>query len=63
MDLHPLAELVRETFGHWGLTVLAVLVVLGVGFYVVRLGAEAMTAVLRLVREWKAPPRESVRAE
>jgi hypothetical protein len=53
MDLQPLADLVRETFGHWGLTLLALLILLGVGFYVARLGAESMTAVLRFVREWR----------
>lgn len=54
MDLQPLAELVRETFGRRGLTVLAALVLLGVALYVVGMGADAATAVLRFIRECQA---------
>jgi hypothetical protein len=51
MDLQPLAELVRETFGRRGLAVLAALILLGVAFYVVGVGADSATAVLHLTRE------------
>jgi hypothetical protein len=54
MDLQPLAELVREALGPFGLAVLAVIFLLGAAVKVVHMGADAGTAVLRFLREWRA---------
>jgi hypothetical protein len=53
VSLEPAADLVRQALGPVGLTMLGVLVLCGLTFVVVRLGADAATAVLRFVREFR----------